>query len=209
MIGRGRLGSGRTIREIDLVRKFGISRTPVREALHRLHAEGVITPHARGGYAVVQMSESEIAELYNVNGVLEGLAARLAAQHRNRSDVTRLDEIVREMDEAVERGDDARLIRANEAFHHAIAEAGRSSYLRNLLETIAETLDRYRSTAIEQAGRREPGHREHHAIAAAIAAEDADGAEKLAREHMERALAARLNHLRRSLTPRSRTTGTG
>ncbi|GAC1414177.1 MAG: hypothetical protein NVSMB5_01830 [Candidatus Velthaea sp.] len=209
MIARGRVGSAGVIREIDLVRKFGISRTPVREALHRLNAEGVIAPHARGGYSVVQMSESDIADLYNVNGVLEGLAARLAAQHRNRADIARLDEIVGEMDDAIAQGDDARLICANEAFHHAIAEAGRSSYLRNLLASIAEILDRYRSTAIEQAGRREPGHREHHAIVAAIAAEDARRAEELAREHMERALAARLKHLRRSVPPLSRIAKTG
>lgn len=194
MIVDGTIAPSALIREMDLVRKLGMSRTPVREALHRLHAEGFITPDPRGGFRAVVLSASELIEVYTVNGALEGLAARLAALNRNRSDLARLAAVLREMDDAVAAGDDDRLVAANEHFHHAIADAGRNAYLSTLLANIAGIFDRYRERAVKYAGRREAGHREHHAIVDAIAAEDADRAEALTREHMLRALSARLSH---------------
>lgn len=194
MIVDGTIAPSALIRETDLVRKLPMSRTPVREALHRLHAEGVITPDPRGGFRTVVPSASELVEVYTVNGALEGLAARLAAHNRNRSDLARLETILKEMDDAVGARDDDRLVAANEQFHHAIADAGRNAYLSTLLANIAGIFDRYREHAVKSTGRREPGHREHHAIVEAIAAEDADRAEALTREHMLRALDARLSH---------------
>jgi DNA-binding GntR family transcriptional regulator len=189
---RGTLPPGTLVREADLARQFGVSRTPIREALQRLQAEGLVTAAAQRGYVVADLSPEELADVYQVRAVLEALAARLAAQRATRSDIGRLEDIFEALDEAVVRGDKERDPTLTGAFHDAIANASRNRYLQSMLSNIREIFERYRRTRSLAPMRVHEGHADHAQLLAAIRARDAERAAEIASRHIAGALAARL-----------------
>jgi DNA-binding GntR family transcriptional regulator len=124
--------------------------------------------------------------------VLEGLAARLAAQRATRSDIGRLEDIFEALDEAVVRGDRERDLTLTGEFHDAIATASRNRYLQSMLSNIREIFERYRRTRSLMPTRVQEGHSDHAELLAALKARDAERAEQAAERHIAGALAARL-----------------
>jgi DNA-binding GntR family transcriptional regulator len=189
---RGTLPPGTLVREADLARQFGMSRTPIREAMQRLQAEGLVTAAAQRGFLVADLSPDELADVYQVRAVLEALAARLAAQRATRSDIGRLEDIFEALDEAVVRGDEERDLTLTGEFHDAIADTSRNRYLQSMLSNIREIFERYRRTRSVAPVRVQEGHADHAELLAAIRARDAERAGVLASRHIAGALAARL-----------------
>ena len=195
-IQQGRLKPGQRLREEALAQELGVSRTPVREALRRLEAEGLIEPLPRQGLVVRNPPEEDLADLCVVREALEGLAGRLAAQSITRAELYRLEELYTETERAVRAGDVGRLAALNDEFHRVVWQASRNRYLARQLHQLREFIFRVQGrTTLDYPGRAVEMLREHRALLDAIRSADTETAERVAREHMARAHAIR-SHLR-------------
>src|SRR5581483_10374979 len=101
----GSIEPGSIIRESTLTGELQMSRTPIREALRRLQAEGMLEPVSQGGYVLVEFEPKALADVYAVQANLEGMAARLAAAQRNRSELGSMADALEAMQSAIRRGD--------------------------------------------------------------------------------------------------------
>ena len=181
---------GDRIRAEDVARSFDVSRTPVREALSRLQERGLLemTPT---GLAVAQLRRQQVLELYAMRELLEGAAARFAAQHAAPSDIASMRQIAEAFAEAPE-ADLARVAHLNRAFHAAIYDAAHNRYLITMLTDMHDALMLLPSTTFEAAGRQAEAVVEHAAILAAIEARDPDEADRLSQLHIRHARDTRL-----------------
>jgi DNA-binding GntR family transcriptional regulator len=134
----GRLQPNERLIEARLCRAFGCSRSPLREAIRMLAAEGLVTLSPRRGARVAELTQKTVSDVFAVRLLLEGLAARLAAEHRSDADVAELHELNRKMRMAVRAGDSATFFKMNTSFHRAIARIGRNAYLATLQESAAD-----------------------------------------------------------------------
>jgi len=171
-----------------------ISRTPVREAFHRIVTEGLLTVGSWNGAMVAQLDAQQLVELYAVRAVLEGAAARLAAEHASRAEVKSLFSIAEREEEA--KNDAEALVVINAELHHAIYNAAHNRYLLQSLNTIVDTLGLLRHSTFILPGSVELAHKEHLAILTAIQDGEAQTAERLAVAHVNNALELRLRLLR-------------
>ncbi|MFS8534788.1 MAG: GntR family transcriptional regulator [Limnochordales bacterium] len=189
---------GQRLSEEAIAQELNVSRTPVREALKRLHAEGFveITPHR--GAVVRDPSGEELAELCTVREVLEGLAARLAARSISLIEVYSLERLLAEMEAAMAEGRLADLDALNFQFHETIWIASRNRYLAHQLRQLRQFVHRLQESTLTVQGRKEEAYREHKALFEACAAGDPDEAERLAREHVRKAESVRLIVWRKS-----------
>jgi len=189
---------GQRLSEEAIAQELNVSRTPVREALKRLHAEGFveITPHR--GAVVRDPSGEELAELCTVREVLEGLAARLAARSISLIEVYSLERLLAEMEAAMAEGRLVDLDALNFQFHETIWIASRNRYLAHQLRQLRQFVHRLQESTLTVQGRKEEAYREHKALFEACAAGDPDEAERLAREHVRKAESVRLMVWRKS-----------
>jgi DNA-binding GntR family transcriptional regulator len=188
MIFDGRISADTMLVEARLVRELGMSRTPVREALHRLEAEGLLTALSRGGFTVVGMSDEDLRNLYMIRACLEGLAAATAATRLSRVDVARLEDLYDEMGVAVDAGQDEELARLNREFHRAVATASGNVHLREILDNVKGVFERFRATAVANPARRAQAHGEHGQLIEALKKRDPEQARLIAEGHVHRAL---------------------
>lgn len=184
----GKLCDGEQLREIALSERLGVSRTPIRGALHRLAEEGLVELSANKGATVVGISESDIKDIYAVRMRLEGLAARLAAERMNGSDKARLTEIVELSEFYVKRGDEKRRSELDSEFHNLIFSASGSRHLNKILSDLHRNIKAYRRLSLKNTNRAEKSISEHREILEAILNKNADEAERLTSVHIEQAL---------------------
>lgn len=195
----GGLPPGTRLREEDISAMLGVSRTPVREALARLQARGLVEAGPGGGLAIAGLDRRQIMELYALRAVMEGAAARYAAENATAGDIATLTHVAGLF--AAETGGPAALARVNVLFHDSICDAAGNRYLARMLAELNDSLALLPDTTFSIAGRGEGARAEHQAILDAILARDPDAAEAAARRHIERARDARLIlHFRRMAT---------
>ena len=175
--------------ESELADRFGVSRTPVREALQRLETQSMLARDGRS-LIVASLDHNQLAELYVVRAELEGLAARLAAQHASAEEIRVLHAMVE--DDRKLLGDPAALSRANRRFHKQIHLASHNRYLVQQLDLVHRSMALLASTSLAAEGRDAAALAEHEAIIAAIAARDGDAAYEALRTHISRAFETRL-----------------
>src|SRR5215469_13680917 len=180
----GELPPGQHMVETDLARQLGVSRQPIREALHRMEAEGWVDLRPSQGAFVHVPTDSEVDELLDVRALLEAETARLAAQAASPAQVARLREICAEGQAAADDDDLGRAVAANDLFHAEIAVAAGNSVLAELADIVGRRVQwYYRMVAPER------GHgswAEHSELIDAIEAADPERAQLLARKHTER-----------------------
>ena len=133
----GRLRPNQRLVEMQLCQEFGCSRSPLREAIRMLAAEGLVTLSPRRGARVAELTLKTLRDVFEVRILLEGLAARLAAEHRSEDEVAELRKMSESMRRAVETGAPNTFFALNSAFHQTIARIGGNSYLAALQETAA------------------------------------------------------------------------
>ena len=189
----GRIKPGDRLREEDVAQSLGVSRTPVREALQYLQARGLVELAPGRGIVVVEFTTQQVMELYAMREVLEGAAARFAAQHALPAEIAIMHELNAEFEASV--GDPLRLVRANQALHRTIYEAARNRYMHEALSNLEDALSLLQSTTFVVPDRHAPAAREHRAIVAAIESRDAEGAEAANRLHVREAQRVRLRML--------------
>ncbi|MEO6301378.1 MAG: GntR family transcriptional regulator [Paracoccaceae bacterium] len=176
--------------EAELAERFGVSRTPVREALQRLETQGMLTRDGRS-LIVASLDHNQLAELYMVRTELEGLAARLAARHATEEELNVLRVMVAD-DKALLGGDPRLLSRANKRFHKQIHLASHNRFLVQQLDLVHRSMALMATTSFAAEGRDGPALAEHEAIVAAIVARDGDAAYTALREHISKAYETRL-----------------
>jgi DNA-binding GntR family transcriptional regulator len=193
----GRLRPGDHLAEEYLARQFGVSRTPVREAILRLETEQLAERVPRRGLVVRDVPEREVLEVYTVRTSLDALAARLAATQSLPAERAHLRWINQQLAEASGRGDDAAMAELNIQFHEAICEAAHNGMLLRFTRQIHDWVHRFGETTFSYPGRAQTAVAEHERVLEAIEAGDADAAERLARDHMISAQQVRMAMLRR------------
>jgi DNA-binding GntR family transcriptional regulator len=180
----GKLPPGTRLRQEDLAQRMMISRTPLREALMKLEQEGLIVVLPRRGFRVIELNLTEAIELYELREMLDGLAARLAAEKATPEVLRRLAELVGQMDACVKADNaDDWLVHHGE-FHEEILRASGNSRLMPLIANIRLTIRRFHPLLLTTKNRLYRAFREHEAIFRAIRGHDADRAERLARAHI-------------------------
>lgn len=188
-ISNGEYPPGSPLVESDLAERFGMSRTPIREALQRLETQSIL--HRDGRSLIVSsLDHDQIGELYTVRGELEGLAARLAAQHAAEEEVAVLRNMVEADWKLVD--DPQALARANRRFHLQVHLASHNRYLIQQIEYVHRAMALLVQTTLAEEGRGEQAQREHEAIVEAIAARDGDAACTAIRHHVSKAYETRL-----------------
>jgi DNA-binding GntR family transcriptional regulator len=178
-----------------LATEFKISRTPVREALRKLEAEGLIEA-SRSGLVVRELSEEDLTELFVVREALEGMVARLAAENASPAMIDELHTLIDELQEAAA-SEDARLFRnLTGEFHMALCRAARNKRLMQDLKVLLDQVRQAGQSTLFLKGRPPEALDEYRRLVQAIEARDGDLAERLAREHRRRTLALRKEMLR-------------
>ncbi|NSX54691.1 GntR family transcriptional regulator [Parasulfitobacter algicola] len=175
--------------ESELADRFGVSRTPIREALQRLETQSLLTRDGRS-LIVASLDHNQLAELYVVRTELEGLAARLAARHAAPEEIRVLREMVQE-DRAL-LGDPGALARANRRFHKQIHLASHNRYLVQQLDLVHRSMALLATTSLAVDGRGELALEEHEAIVSAIEKADGEAAYQALKHHLSAAFETRL-----------------
>ncbi|OLC01222.1 MAG: hypothetical protein AUH30_00675 [Candidatus Rokubacteria bacterium 13_1_40CM_68_15] len=180
----GRFTAGARLRQTNLADQLAISRTPVREALGRLQHEGLVELLPRGGVRVPVLALEEGAELYDLREVLDGLAARLAAQRAAPASFARLEKSLDRMARSLAGNNANQWFGAHVAFHQEIFQASGNARLIALSAVVRLSIQRFHPVLLRTPHRLADADREHRAIHAAIAAGDGERAEQLARAHI-------------------------
>ncbi len=188
-IDHGEYRPGDRLVESELAERLGVSRTPIREALQRLETQSVLARDGRS-LIVASLDHDQLGELYVVRSELEGLAARLAAQHAAPEEVRVLWEMIRKDRDLIGRPDV--LSRANKRFHRQIHLASHNRYLVQQLEMVHRSMALLATTSFAAEGRSAAALDEHEEIVRAIEARDFSAAETAIQAHISRAFETRL-----------------
>ncbi len=175
--------------ESELAERFGVSRTPIREALQRLETQSMLTRDGRS-LIVASLDHNQLAELYVVRTELEGLAARLAARHAAPEEVRVLRAMVEDDRKIVD--DPDALSRANRRFHKQIHLASHNRYLVQQLDLVHRSMALLATTSLAVEGRGPTALAEHDKIVAAIEAGNGEAAYKALKDHISLAFETRL-----------------
>lgn len=190
MVLEGQLQPGAKINEKALTEQFGVSRTPLREALKVLAAEGLLDLIPHRGAVITRQSEAELAEVFCVLAALEGLAGELAAQNASDGTLQEIAEMTQALRRTFEEADRPTYFRINQAIHKTIlAAAGNDTLLRSH-ELLAYRVQRARYQANLTAERWRAAVEEHEAITEALRARDAERSGRLMKDHLLRKFAS-------------------
>ncbi|MCR4424885.1 MAG: GntR family transcriptional regulator [Firmicutes bacterium] len=196
MILDGEIPCGERLVERRLAEAMLVSRTPVREALKKLEAEGLVHRCRYGGLVVSRISPEDAIEIFRIREVLEGLATQLAATLRDEEDLEVLSDLFKKMNDAIRDRDDERFNRLNAQFHERIYAAAHSPRLYALIANVREYLRSYARIGFRNWGRPVRSNEEHRRILEELQRGDAIGAEEAARHHIRQSLEAALGVLR-------------
>ena len=180
----GKYSENEELKEATIGAEFGVSRTPVREALRQLELEGLVRIIPNKGAYVTGISVKDTRDIYVIRSYLEGLAARWACDHISEEDIESLEEIVYLSEFHVKKKHYEQLVELDNKFHESIYRASGSKILEHELTTFHHYLERIRKESLKREERAAQSNEEHLAILEAIKKRDGDLAEKLAHEHI-------------------------
>ena len=179
---------GEVISEAEIALSYGVSRTPVREAVLKLSDEGLLDVFPQSGIFVSRIPLAALPEAIIIRKALEETTARLAAERATASQVLQLRSIVERQREADEAGDRAAFHQADELFHATIADVARHPGIWTLILQVKMHVDRYRQLKLPVTGRMTQVIAEHEPILAAIEAHDPQRAGIAMERHLDRLL---------------------
>lgn len=190
----GELAPGETLAQSQLAAELGLSLTPMREALRKLDAEGLVSIDAHRNARVAQLTAAEARDLFLVRERLDPMAASLAAEHRTKADIERIKKAAEAMKPLADIADLAALA-AHREFHRAIYRASHNELLVNILESLWDKADRYRQVGLaarkDSAADKKRVAAEHQRIMEAVIAGDTAAAERQMTEHVRGSLGRR------------------
>ncbi|MEY8877515.1 MAG: GntR family transcriptional regulator [Leptothrix sp. (in: b-proteobacteria)] len=175
-VATGRLPPGTHLDELELAARYGVSRTPIREALLQLAGEGLVEIRPRRGAVVAQASPQRLVEMFEVMAELEGMCARLAARRITEAELATLNQIHETCREATLQRDPDAYFYANEGFHRAIYAASHNAFLTEQAQALQRKLRPYRRLQLRVRNRVQRSFDEHQAIVDALHSGNADAA---------------------------------
>ena len=184
----GKLAGGTSLTEHSLSKRLGVSRTPIRAALHTLAEEGLISIVPNKGAVVMGVSRDDLVDIYNIRMRLEGLASATAAERISPEDLAALRESVELAEFYIQKNDTERLKTLDTEFHSIIYRASGSRMLNKTLSELHRNITSYRKMSLSVPGRLENSVREHRAILEAIEARNVELADNLTSRHVAAAL---------------------
>jgi DNA-binding GntR family transcriptional regulator len=184
------LPPGTWVDEQALAEQYGISRTPLREALKVLAAEGLVTLKPRRGCYVTEISERDLDEIFSIMSLLEGLCARDAALKAREEDLQQLSHLHQRLETAAAENDIYGFFEANQAFHRAVQTTADNRWLLHVIEDLRKVIKLSRHNSLFSKGRLQQSLIEHRAILSALLDRQDEEAERLMRDHIHSGRAA-------------------
>ncbi len=184
----GRLDPGKRLAEEHLAKELGVSRTPVREALHKLELEGLIKPLETRGFVVSKDSREEIEELFDMRAILEGYGLRVISGKVSENLLKQLNRLIENAEDALRRKQLREVFKWNTQFHDTLHRmVSEKKRLHRLLVNVRKYVLRYREDTLQypDGGRRALDG--HHKIVMALRLKDPDLCERVMREHIQEA----------------------
>jgi len=182
------LAPGSWIDELKLAEEYGISRTPLREALKVLATEGLVTMKVRRGAYVTEVSERDLADVYHLLALLESDAAGIVATQATPAQLKELQSLHEELEKAA--GNRERFFEINETFHMRLLEIANNRWRDQMVADLRKVMKLNRHNSLLKSGRIEESLAEHRAIMQALAARDAEATAQRMREHFRNGLEA-------------------
>ena len=184
----GEYKKGDSLTEMSLSKKLGVSRTPIRAALARLSKEGLVEISPNRGAVVVGVTDEDLSDVYRIRIRLEGLASAMAATRISDEEKGELLETLELSEFYLGKGDTEKLKELDTAFHKVVYKASGSRMICSILSDLHQNIRSYRKLSLAVPGRLEKSIKEHRDIYNAIASGDADEADRLTSDHIERAM---------------------
>jgi DNA-binding GntR family transcriptional regulator len=185
---RRELEPGSWIDEVKLAQEYGISRTPLREALKVLAAEGLVTMKVRRGAYVTEVSEQDLAEVYHLLALLESDAAAAVAERATEAQLQELQALHAELEGAVK--DRERFFALNERFHMRLLEVAGNRWRNQMVADLRKVMKLHRHNSLLKSGRIGESLAEHAAVMEALVQRDPEAAMRKMREHFRNGLEA-------------------
>ncbi|MBO5316607.1 MAG: GntR family transcriptional regulator [Clostridia bacterium] len=184
----GELKKGESLTENSLSSRLGVSRTPIRAALHHLAEEGLVKIEANRGVTVVGVSETDLVDIYTIRMRLEGLASRAAASNISEEDLSDLRDSVELSEFYIRKRDAEHLKELDTRFHEIIYRASSNPRLDKILSELHRNIRVYRKLSLSVSDRLEKSVEEHREILSAIESGNAEEADRLMTSHISSAL---------------------
>lgn len=179
---KGTLKPGEKVAEPELAERFGISRTPIREAFRQLESEGYLTVIPRKGAVVTGLSERDVEEFYAIKSILEGYAARMAAEKLTEKEIQRLETINERLEKLAEEGDVKTFFRVHSEFHELFIRAAGNEKLAELIDQVGRRFNRLRMASLSLPGRMDISVQEHKKIINAFRSRNGEAADNLVKK---------------------------
>jgi DNA-binding GntR family transcriptional regulator len=183
---RGDIAAGSRIVESRLALAWGISRTPIREAIHKLEREGLLRHNPSVGFFVVGLTQEDIDETFGIRSVLESYAAKLAAIQHRPEELEPLEKKIEEYQVHMDQGQLESLPRINTEFHDLLYALSRSPRLIMMINDLRDLIYRFREVILKMEHMARASNQDHRQMLASIRGRDADGVERLVKEHIRR-----------------------
>jgi DNA-binding GntR family transcriptional regulator len=183
---RGDISSGERLVENAIAETMDISRTPVREAIHKLEREGFLKKLPRGGFTVIGLTREDIEETFGIRSVLESYAARLAASKHQEKELIPLEKKVDEYQKYLNLGKLDILPKINTEFHDLLYALSQSPKLIKMIAALSDQIFRFRQIILKNKSLARMSHEDHRQMIAAIRNRDAECVEKLVKAHIVR-----------------------
>ncbi len=183
---RGNFSPGNRLVESHIAEAMGISRTPVREAIHKLEREGLIKKLPQGGFYVLNLTREDIEETFGIRGVLESYAASLAAIKHKKEELAPLEEKIEEFQYFLNHGEMEALLKINTEFHGLLYAMSRSPKLIKMINDLQDQIYRFRRIILKIETMAKTSNEDHRHMLRAMRKRDADRVETLVRQHILR-----------------------
>jgi DNA-binding GntR family transcriptional regulator len=183
---KGDIAPGEWLVESHIAQMLGISRTPVREAIHKLERERLIERQPRGGFTVLGLNRDDIEETFGIRSVLEGYAARLATVKHRPIELNALEKKIGKFQECLSSKKMNALPAINTEFHDLLYELSQSPRLIHMINNLRDQIFRYRQMILKDTRFANISNEDHKKMLAFMRKRDAEGVENLVRDHILR-----------------------
>lgn len=182
----GKLKAGQRLIEEQLAHQIGISRTPVREAFNKLERDELVTRLPKGGFAVREFTKEDVEEIFGIRSALESYAAYLATLHITTDKISSLEKKLKESEDAIERGDDDKVVQLHTEFHDLLYKSCKSKKLVEMINNFRDYFYRYRSALLQTENGNITSTEDHRRMIEAMKNKNPGLVERLVRKHMSK-----------------------
>jgi len=182
----GKLKGGQRLIEEQLANQVGISRTPVREAFHKLERDDLVERRPKGGFAVREFTNEDVEEIFGIRAALESYAAYLATLHITPDEISALEKKIREAERALKNGDEDKAVDVHTEFHDLLYRACKSKKLNEMINNFRDYFYRYRHALLHTEGGMKISIQDHLQMLEAMKKKNPKRVEMLVRKHLER-----------------------